>query len=430
MFSSLGYHTFAISMNLTREEADALFRDFKKYRDRTNEIYIEECQRYKIDLFGRHSEIKYLGQHKGIIWRIRFSNKGFLINGKFMPCSIKAIINPKVLTGEKSYIIAAHADYLEEIEKIFNEEAEKISPILKRFDDYSLNRLDYCINFDVSELEFYPVQSTEKMPKMLMELIKRGDIPRKFSEEYKEKFQFYLKSGTVVINCYWKYDDLVRNFVECGDLEKSYDIIRFEVQYRYPKVCQTLEKIKKEFGKFRSGLIDNLGFQIAYDSEKNPNGVDKMKFNHTFEMIRGNVSDSQLKRMYIMSMMSDEKCIEVIKKYWEKTIKPGTYYTFDVARRKIEEAVTNWEKIARLTDTLKLIRDSGGIAKAKECVRDKGLEDFRRSLRDLANLGINPVTIPEEWGIKYIPNLLDAYYNKLEKEREEELMEQKKNQVR
>lgn len=45
-----------------------------------------------------------------------------------MSCSIKAVINPKILTGEKSYIIAADAGYLEEIERIFNKEADKISP--------------------------------------------------------------------------------------------------------------------------------------------------------------------------------------------------------------------------------------------------------------------------------------------------------------
>lgn len=416
MFSSIGYHTFAISLNLTQQTADMLLRDFKKYRDRTREICIIECPRYKADPFGRHWEIKYLGQYKGIGWKIRFSNRGFLINDDFMTCSIKAIINPKILAGEKSYIMAAHASYLEEIEKKFNEEAAKISPILKRFDDYSLNRLDYCINFDISELEFYPKQSTRNMSGMLMELIKCGDIPKNFSEEYKEDFEFYLKSGTVVINCYWKYGDLVRNFTECDDLEKSYDIIRFEVQYRYPKVFQTLEKIKKEYGKFSSRMINNLGYQHVYDSGKNPDGVDKAKYDHTLAMIRGSVSDSQLKKLYIMSMMSDEKCIEVIKKYWKKTIRLGAYYTFEAARRKIEESVPNWEKVTRLTDALKLIRDRGGIAKAKEGIGGKELDEFRRSLRDLAILGINPVTIPEEWGIRYIPNLLDAYYNKLEKE--------------
>ena len=48
MFSSMGYHTLAISMGLTQAEADMLLNDFKKYRDRTGEIYIEQ-KKYKID---------------------------------------------------------------------------------------------------------------------------------------------------------------------------------------------------------------------------------------------------------------------------------------------------------------------------------------------------------------------------------------------
>ncbi len=419
MFSSVGYHTFAISMNLIQKEADRLFEDFKKYRDRTKKIYIEECPKYEADPFGRHYEMKYFGTYNGLRWRIRFSKKGFMIEGKHVTCSIKAIINPKILAGEKSYIMAAHASYLEKIEEVFNEEAANISPILKRFSDYSLNRLDYCINFDVSELGSCPEQLTRKMPEMMMELIRCGDIPKNFKEEYKEKFQFYLQSGSVVINCYWKYPDLEKNFADCSDLEKSKDIIRFEVQYRYPKVIEVLTKMKKELGKFRAKMMSQLRGQAIYDSEHNPNGVDELKFKQSVEMLKGSVTDRALKKICIMGMMSDEKCIEVIKKYFNKTIRRGDYYTFEKARRIIEADVSDWEKIIRLTDTLRLVKESGGIAKAKASVQGKDLEDFRRTLRNLDDLRINPVTIPEEWGIEYMPNLLNAYYNKLDKEMEE-----------
>ena len=37
------------------------------------------------------------------------------------------------------------------------------------------------------------------------------------------------------------------------------------------------------------------------------------------------------------------------------------------------------------------------------------LTDFNRSLKDLDDMLINPVTIPRRWNIKYIPNLLRAY---------------------
>lgn len=413
MASSIGYHTFAISMSLTQAEADTLFNDFKKYRDRTGEIYIEP-KRYKIDSLGRHIEIKYLTQYKGISWKIRFSNKGFIINGKYVSCSIKAIINPKILTGEKSYIIAADAGYLEEIERIFNKEAEKISPILKRFNYYSLNRLDYCINFDVSELKFKcPLELTEKIPEIMMELLKRGDIPDGFSEEYGDQFQFYLKSKSIVINCYWKYDDLIKNFPDCNDLEKSYNIIRFEVQYKYPKVRTVMAEIKKEYASLRSGIIAKLNGQDFYDFYENPDSFDRLKLKKSVELLNTSASSETAIMMY---MLSDDKCAGVIKNYFNKTIKPGAYYTFARAKRIIEDKVAKWEKIIRLTDALKLISNCGGIAKAKAGIYGKDLEDFRRSLRDLADLGINPVTIPEEWGITYIPNLLDVYYDKIAKE--------------
>ena len=37
------------------------------------------------------------------------------------------------------------------------------------------------------------------------------------------------------------------------------------------------------------------------------------------------------------------------------------------------------------------------------------IDDFNRSLRELSEIGINPVTIPREWGIKHIPNLMRVY---------------------
>lgn len=133
--TSIGYHTFVKSMSLTQEEADIVFKGFKKFRNDTGEICIIGPRKYDKDPFGRHFDIVYPNQYKGISWKIRFRNKGFYADGEFKPCSIKAIINPKILTGEKTYIVAANATYLGEVETIFNQEAEKISPMLRRFND-------------------------------------------------------------------------------------------------------------------------------------------------------------------------------------------------------------------------------------------------------------------------------------------------------
>ena len=45
-------------------------------------------------------------------------------------------------------------------------------------------------------------------------------------------------------------------------------------------------------------------------------------------------------------------------------------------------------------------------------------------MNDLGGMGINPVTIPKDRGIPQIPNLLDAYYNKVEEERRKKEIEE------
>lgn len=35
---------------------------------------------------------------------------------------------------------------------------------------------------------------------------------------------------------------------------------------------------------------------------------------------------------------------------------------------------------------------------------------------DLSDINVNPVTIPKEWGIRHIPNLLYSYFEQAQKE--------------
>ena len=427
MFTSIGYHTFVIFKSLTQEEADRLFNDFKRYRDNTKEIYISSIPKYDKDPFARHYEIKYEGQYKGIWWKIRFSNRGFYENGEFKPCSIKAVINPKTLIGEKSYIVAADSGMLEAVRSNFDQEAAKISSILRGFNNYSLNRIDYCINFDLSELKINCTPGLVKeLPKLVMELIKCGDLPNDYSEVYNDAYQFYLKSDSVVINCYWKYAELNENFPDCKDLTKSYDIIRFEVQYRYPKVSIEIKKYKQEIERRYSAMTKILKKYGKGVFLENRDNIDELKL---YEMQR---EYSRLNEIMIMeNMLSDERCTRTIEDYFSKIIKKGDYYTFDAAKRIIERDTSKWEKTVRLTDTLNTIRDYGGIAKAKGTLQGKELEDFRRSLRELAKLGINPVTIPKEWGIERIPNLLDNYFlMRAEEQRKEKEEKENKELIR
>ena len=58
---------------------------------------------------------------------------------------------------------------------------------------------------------------------------------------------------------------------------------------------------------------------------------------------------------------------------------------------------------------MELINECHGIARAKSKLYGPDLDDFNRSLKDLDDLLINPVTIPRRWNIRHIPNLLRAY---------------------
>jgi len=170
--------------------------------------------------------------------------------------------------------------------------------------------------------------------------------------------------GSVVINCYWKHWPTFNEDPDCEDSENSLDVIRFEVQCKYPKVYSMTSLIRDK----------NISF-----------------FN------------------VINEMLSDEVCNSIISKYYDRVIGNGNYYTLDLARKMIERKAFKPQKEQRLIDHLKLINESRGIANVKATLQGEELENFRRSLRELESMGINPVTIPKDWGIKYLPNFLSAY---------------------
>lgn len=107
------------------------------------------------------------------------------------------IINPKNLIKQE-YIAAAEEDNFEMTEKLFNEEAAKISPLLKKLGFCSLSRVNPCLNIDLRELNF-PCS-----PEQMMMLIKQGNVPEHYAErkiEYDtkqhrritDKNSFYLR---------------------------------------------------------------------------------------------------------------------------------------------------------------------------------------------------------------------------------------------
>jgi hypothetical protein len=391
--TSLGYHTFTLFLRLSVREARELYQAFQNYNDVTvipckeynaNE-YTDEFTKSLYSSLPRYYKIVYSNQMKGLSFVLRLSSKSPSYMDNEKPCSIKATINPKIFTGIKDYVTAANQSYLSDVIHNFNEEMRRISPVLRTFDRYSLNRSDYCINFDLQELG---ISCTVEQ---MMILIQRSNIPEHFSEwkdeskayqKVHESNSFQLKCKSMTVNCYGKYYQLSKEYANCPNIDKALHVVRFEVQYEYLKMYNLFQSIKKKYG---------------YDEH-----------------------------MAVMRLLSDEISEDTVKNYYDKVIRKGDYYTLEGARDRIINRNFKINKTYRLIDAIELVNKCRGISKAKETLQGERLYDFIRSLRDLDEIGINPVTIPKEWGIKYIRNLMEAYHDKLNEEHLKEWVKEMK----
>ena len=295
---------------------------------------------------------------------------------------IEAIINPKILAGIIDYLTAATYDDMNVAIVNFNHESNKISSLLGRFNDYKIKRVDYCINICLDD--FIPTYD----PELIMNLIKRSDIPPHYKEwtEYDDTSHrkksrpesFYLCSNSANINYYSKYLQLQNRSQENEEkgfdpipqetIDASHDIIRFEVQCKYFKTYALNKKAENS----------------------------------------GNECSNKYK-----SLLDPLTCVEIVSSYYEKVIGKGDWYTLSEAVQIIQSKNFNIQREQRYIDTLKYVSQCRSIAKAKASYQENELLAFKQTLKELADLNINPVTIPREWNTKYIPNFLKAYFNKL-----------------
>lgn len=386
--STIGVHTMSIFLQRSRSEMETLVKHFCKYRERTKTIrmfipqksssgketrYSEYSPRYSNGhlILPRILKIIYPDKDYGISWKLRCEKKD-----AYKLYLVEAKINPKILGGTQDYISAAfHDDLLSAIPK-FDLMAKNISPLLRTFACYKPNRIDYCANLALRELA--PGCPSD----MVMKLIQRADVPPDYEPkmEYSEtshrkglvQSSLYLECESTNINCYEKLVELQkrnRKDEESGPitqevLEEARDIIRFEVQCLYPRTRKLCQQAKM------------IGLQ----------GIDIYK--HLFDY---------------------KTFLKVINAYYKNTIGRGDWFTLSAAEEKIESKSYNSQKEDRLRNALREVNQCRSLSKAKAKYQGDDLEAFKRTLKDLADIGINPVTIPREWGIVHIPNLMRTF---------------------
>lgn len=383
MLSSLGFHTMTLDLSLLRNDVKTLLLDFKTYSETIPlKIYRKKEKEYVLytpseDYLPSDIKIYYDNQYCGIQWHLYedyyFANMCYIIEVK---------INPKFLAGIHDYLTAATYSDMNIAMINFNRISKNISSLLGKFDDYRIKRVDYCINICLSDFQI------SCSPEQAMNLIKRSDIPPHYKEwmEYdktshrmKSKPEsFYLCSKSVNINYYSKYLQLQNrseenvengyNPVDLETLDASQDIYRFEVQCKYYKTYSLSKR-----------------FEDTEESHSN-------KYKQFLDPVT---------------------CIEIVSSYYEKVIGKGDWYTLQEAVRKVKSKNFNSQKEKRLINALQYISQCRSLAKAKASLHDYELDAFKRTLKELSGFNINPVTIPKEWGIEHIPNLLCSYFNRL-----------------
>ena len=390
--TSIGIHTFMMSMFFSWAQAKELLDIFKEYSKSTEIIKYRGIGKERTikNPYGNtftvylHYEIKFTEWGKGITWVISFIET----KKEFKYGRIDVIFNPRLFSGDKNFITASNETHIDEIPNKYDSIVKEISDEIPPFSYYKLTRVDYCVNFDLKELRL--LIPTERM----MELMKRSNDYRHFKERLvyckkshrwePEENCFYLITQSVNINCYWKYPHLKEYYPDTLDIEDSKDVIRFEIQCKSDKIGD-LRKVAEAI------------LQQKYLPTRRPS---------EFEIMKQLLSDAQSKH--------------VVFDYFDKVIRPGNYYTLEAAISKCGSRKT-------LIETLKLINQKRGIHKAKKFLENEhkqamesgdnwasqealsNLNSFSYSLRELAEMGINPVTIPKEWNIGSEPGLMVAY---------------------
>jgi hypothetical protein len=216
----------------------------------------------------------------------------------------------------------------------------------------------------------------------MIALIKRGYIPNHYKEfEIYDKIQhryvtdknsFYLKSKSVNVNIYHKYQQLLSKYPGNPSLNESLNVIRFEVQLKRQKVQYITANIREELLK-----------------------------NHTM----------------MLNLLSDEVAEMMVTDYFNRIVKHGDYYSLKNAISKIQSCNYRDKRADRLVSVLRLISKHKGISNAVNFLSEIGItvSDFNRSLQELSAVGVNPVTITAEWGVDFVLGLLGEYKRRVEK---------------
>jgi len=289
--------------------------------------------------------------------------------------AIEIRLNPKVLIQENEYVkVAKASDFIEicdRFQKILKplQKMFELSPSMNMYhfnaiSEYQVKRIDYCINIRSALHTVY------------MELIRRADIPARFylvtkldeksgrEVAYKNSFYIQTQNHSVGVNFYNKEYQMYNEYENYDRLGDSCNIIRLEIQCLNGKTNSIKQKYEWKYRDFINFANEDIARKMIYD-------------------------------------------------YYEKTVGFEDYYTLDEAKRLVKSlGIYRRKTIDRMIEVLELVNQKRSIHQARLTYCDgmkKGddVTEFNSIIKKIRKSGINPVTIPVNWGYSHIPNLVE-----------------------
>jgi hypothetical protein len=280
------------------------------------------------------------------------------VQGKYNYYGIRIRVNPSVLISKQNRKGVITSEDNDAVENAFNQLITTIfhnKIALPHFKEWNFKRLDYAVDIKTEYVKEY--------------------IKLSFNNSFDREGSYYKKSNSVGINFYNKLDEVAKlvekGHATEGDLKKAENVLRIEVQ------CE-LSKIN--------------GIKNKYD----------------------------LKGRNVMYFMNPTISKESILYYYDKVVGSGDYYkAYHAYKNIMENNSLSKRSKDNCIDTVKLVAQARSVWKAREQY-DAGITiknsqpsldlkgskaAFNEHLKIIRKIGVNPVTIPKEWKINYLPNI-------------------------
>lgn len=238
---------------------------------------------------------------------------------------------------------------------------KNISSTLPTEERWTVSRIDYTVNLFSEYVE------------QCVDLVKKGRDPYRYKDTINLPGSSYRKSKTVILNFYDKLDHIKKTLNSTSSdgylLDEAKNILRIEVQ------CLNNLKLKHIREKYQLRSNANI-----------------------YDYLRSDIAK------------------ETLFYYYKKVIGTGDYYSMNGAIKKIQNSTWSKRKKENIIKWLRLIAQARSVSNARvqflagTVLKNtntlvKGSQNtFTNYINSCEEIDLNPVTIPRDWKIKYIPN--------------------------